>query len=273
MIQVTAITIYPVKSLRGITVTEAHLDELGFVGDRRFLVVGPDGKFLTQRTLPAMARISTHLGPATLALKTDGRSPMEVPRAPQQGSALLPVTIWGSEGLLAEDCGVQAAEWLTQVLGTEARLVRIGPAFERPLKPDKARPGDCVAFTDAYPFMITSEESLGDLNTHLVAAGSPPVPMDRFRASLVISGAGAFAEDTWTRIRIGDVILRAGGPCARCPVTTTDQQTGERSHEPLRTLATYRRDPVQPSRINFGHNFIHESKTGILRVGDPVIPL
>ena len=251
MIQVTAITIYPVKSLRGITVTEAHLDELGFVGDRRFLVVGPDGKFLTQRTLPVMTRIETHLGSDTLVLKTDGRSPIEVPRASQPGSALLPVTIWGSE----------------------ARLVRIGPAFERPLKPDKARPGDRVAFTDAYPFMITSEESLADLNSHLVAAGSPPVPMDRFRASLVISGAGAFGEDNWTRIRIGNVILRAGGPCARCPVTTTDQLTGERSHEPLRTLATYRRDPAQPSRINFGQNFIHESKTGILRVGDPVIPL
>lgn len=94
--------------------------------------------------------------------------------------------------------------------------------------------------------------------------------MNRFRPNLVVTGCPAFAEDQWPRFRIGEVAFRAAGPCGRCVVTTTDQETGERGVEPLRTLATYRRDPQDPSDVNFGQNVIHETKRGWLRVGDPV---
>lgn len=94
--------------------------------------------------------------------------------------------------------------------------------------------------------------------------------MDRFRPNLVVTGSAPFAEDTWSRFRIGTVVFRAGGPCARCVVTTTDQETADRGPEPLRTLATFRRDPQEPTNVNFGQNLIHESKSGVLRVGDPV---
>ena len=98
--------------------------------------------------------------------------------------------------------------------------------------------------------------------------------MNRFRPNLVIAGAPApHAEDGWTQVRIGlDVVLRAGGPCGRCAVTTTDQFTGERGVEPLRTLATYRRRTGDPANVDFGQNLIHETKTGTLRIGDPVTP-
>jgi uncharacterized protein YcbX len=97
--------------------------------------------------------------------------------------------------------------------------------------------------------------------------------MNRFRPSLVVTGCAAFAEDEWTRITIGNVQFRAGGPCGRCVVTTTDQQTSARGHEPLRTLATFRRDPAEPSSLNFGQNLIHETKSGELHVGDVVTVL
>ena len=90
---------------------------------------------------------------------------------------------------------------------------------------------------------------------------------------LVVAGCGPHAEDTWKRFRIGDVVFRSAGPCARCVVTTTDQATGDRGVEPLRTLATYRRDPAKHSNVNFGHNLVNESKAGRLRVGDPVVLL
>ena len=133
---------------------------------------------------------------------------------------------------------------------------------------------DLVHFADGYPFLAISEASLTDLNDRILEHGEDAVPMNRFRPNLVISGCAAFAEDTWSHMRIGEVTFRAGGPSSRCIVTTTDQITGERpGKEPLRTLATYRRDTSDPSDVNFGQNFINETKSGTLRVRDAVIPM
>jgi len=263
--------LYPVKSLRGCAVASAEVDALGLVGDRRFLVVDPAGRFLTQRTLPRMALIGTALTAEMLTLSAPGALAIAVPRAPDPAAPLRRVSVWSSEDLAAEDCGDAAAAWLGAFLETPCRLVRIGPAFDRPLrKPGKAQPGDVVAFADAYPFLAIGEATLGELNDRLVARGEDALPMDRFRPNLVIAGSLPFAEDTWPRVRIGEIVLRAGGPCARCTVTTTDQQTAERGKEPLRTLATYRRDAVDPTDVNFGQNLIHETKRGTLRIGDAV---
>ncbi len=94
--------------------------------------------------------------------------------------------------------------------------------------------------------------------------------MDRFRPNLVLAGAQAYEEDSLGRFRIGEIVLHAAGGCSRCIMTTTDQLTGERRAEPLRTLASYRRDPQNPSDVLFGQNVIHETKSGVLRIGDPV---
>ena len=126
---------------------------------------------------------------------------------------------------------------------------------------------------DVPPVLVTGAASLADLNDRIVERGGDPVPMDRFRPNVVVSGGAPFAEDEWPRVRIGDVVLRAAGKSDRCIVTTTDQLTGERGKEPLRTLATYRRDPNDFSGVIFGQNFIHETKRGVIRVGDEVVPM
>ena len=263
--------IHPVKSLRACAVESAVVDEVGLVGDRRFLVVDETGSFLTQRTHPRMARVATALSADTLTLSADGAEPVRVARAADPSALLRTVSIWKSDGLQGEDCGDAPAAWLGGIIGVTCRLVRVGPAFHRPiLKPGKARPGDLVSAADAYPFLIISEASLADLNDRLAGRGEPALPMNRFRPNLVVAGCPAFAEDTWPRLRIGGITLRAAGPCARCVVTTTDQATGERGKEPLRTLAAYRRDPDDPTDVNFGQNLIHETKAGTLRVGDTV---
>ncbi|AUX28049.1 MULTISPECIES: MOSC domain-containing protein [Sorangium] len=271
--RLSAIHIYPVKGCRGVALDAAAVDELGLVGDRRFMIVDPECKPLTQRPLPRMALIETQLSEGELTLGAAGRSPISVPRASQsaQGARLLTVEVWSSTGLLAEDCGDDVAAWLSDFLDHPARLVRAGAAFRRPvLKDSVARPEDVVSFADEFPLLVISEASLADLNAHLKDRGAAALPMDRFRPSLVVSGCEAFDEDRWGRVRVGELVLRAGGPCARCVVTTTDQLTAERGPEPLRTLATYRRDPQKPGDVNFGQNYIHETKSGALRVGDEV---
>lgn len=279
--EVAGIFLYPVKSLRGLAVDSAAVDELGLVGDRRFMVVNAAGLFLTQRALPRMALIATALTEDFLTLRAGGAGEVRVGRAPDPRARLRPVGVWKDAGLQAEDCGEEPARWLGDFLGVACRLVRIGPAFARPIPAKKipapagADPGQLdsphrVSFADAYPFLVIGEASLADLNNRLLAQGLPALPMDRFRPNLVIRGSAPFAEDEWGRLRLGGLVFQAGEPCARCTVTATDQETAERGTEPLRTLAAYRRDPQDPTKVNFGRNFLHETKSGTLRVGDRI---
>lgn len=287
---VSSLHIYPVKSLRGFAVERAEVDALGLVGDRRFLLVDESGQFFTQRQHPRMALISTRLTPSELILSADGVAAINVPLR-ETSPVIRTVSIWRSRDLLAEDCGEEPARWLSAFLGTSCRLVRIGEKFRRNIL-QRPRPGltppitgttpmiegrivssERFHFADGYPLLAISEASLGRLNDRLISKGEEPVPMDRFRPNIVIRDAAAHDEDSWPRCRIGELILRAAGPCARCIITTTDQLTGERGKEPLRTLATYRRDENDSSDVNFGQNLIHETKSGALKVGDIVTPL
>lgn len=270
---VAGLFIYPVKSLRGIAVPAAEIDALGFVGDRRFLVIDETGKFLTQRQLPRMAQVSTVLNNGSLILSADAAGQVSVPTASDSTAPLHTVTVWKSEGLQAEDCGPTAATWLSDFLQLKCRLVRIGEKFRRPVLKRAAQAGDTFSFADGAPVLVTSEASLANLNDHILENHGEPVPMDRFRPNLVIAGCDAFAEDEWNSFRVGDVVLRQAGKSDRCIVTTTDQRTGVRGKEPLRTLATFRRDPVDPSSVYFGANYINESKRGVVNVGANVEPV
>ena len=291
--QLTGLFIYPVKSLRGFAASSAQVDALGLAGDRRFMVIDDKGEMLTQRSHPQLAQISTALTDHSLVLSAERYGSCTIARQSPADLSPVPVTVsvWGSKNLIADDCGPDAAQWLSRATGITSRLVRIGENFRRPVlyKPAYAPPSspansstvngriatdDVVTFADGYPFLVISEASLSALNDRLVSRGEEPVPMDRFRPNLVISGCDAFAEDTWRDFRIGDLTFRAAGPCSRCIMTTTDQLTGERTGpEPLRTLASFRRDPNQPSDVNFGQNLVHVTKSGMLRIGDPVAPL
>lgn len=268
---VSGLFIYPVKSLRGVSVTSVEMDPLGIAGDRRFMVVDENGRFLTQRALPRMALIATEITRDTLSLSAAGHGTISVSRYNELTSPVLDVSVWSSMGLRAEDCGDTVAEWLSAFLGIECRLVRAGSQFHRPVAESDISLSDAlVGFADAYPVLMVGEASLADLNDRLMGRGAEPVPMDRFRPNIVVADCDAFAEDTWPHIRVGEVSLRAGGPCARCVVTTTDQLTAQRGKEPLRTLATYRRDAAEPTNINFGQNLVHETKSGTIIVGAPV---
>lgn len=266
----TGIFLYPVKGFRGLVPPAAEVDALGLVGDRRFLVIDETGRFLTQRSHARMALVATALAGDTLTISAAGAGAVSVSRASDPSAPLRTVNVWKSEGLLAEDCGEAPAAWVSDFLATRCRLVRIGGRFNRPVLKPAARAGDVVSFADAAPMLLLSEASLADLNDRLVARGGEALPMNRFRPNLVVAGCAAFAEDTWPRFRVGEIVFRAAGPSTRCIVTTTDQLTGERGREPLRTLAAYRRNAADPGDVDFGQNLIHETKHGTLRVGEPV---
>lgn len=270
--------IQPVKSLRGFEVTSARLDALGFEADRRFLVVDATGRFLTQRSHPQMARVTAALDHGNLVLDRAGAQPCFVPLVAGAPPSLRPVSIWKSEGLLAEDCGGESAQWLSDALGSECALVRTGAAFDRPIPAqrvpptlDRIRHAPRVAFPDAFPLMVLGEATVEDLGRRLGNTAA----MERFRPSFTVEGSAPYAEDFWPAIRVAGAVLHAAGPCARCILTTVDPWTGERGHEPLRELSGYRRDPVDAARVNFGVNLVHapDAVGAVIRVGDAVEPI
>ncbi len=263
VISVSGLFVYPVKSCGGVTVDEAVVGATGFELDRRWVVVGEDGVFLSQRRHPRLALVRVRIGEDRLFLETPDLPVFEVPLEREPGPTVK-VTVWGDD-CAALDEGRDAAEFFSLHLGSSARLVRLADDDARPLNSSSAQPGDRISFADGFPFLLLSEASLEGLNRRL----SLPVPMDRFRPNIVVSGCPAHAEDGWRQVRIGDVDFRVVKPCARCVITTTDQETGDRSPEPLRTLATYR---VRDSQVLFGQNLIHGGQ-GRLRVGDPVVVL
>lgn len=262
----TAINIYPVKSCRGIALTSTQLDAWGLHLDRNWMIVTPEGKFLTQRDEPRLALIETAIQSEALHLKAPGQPCLTVPRSqgPQgdiPGSPTIEVEVW-RDRCWAIDQGDVAASWLSDFLGRACRLVHIGHGYDRPIrKPgiDEAQ----VSFADAYPLLLISEASLADLNQRLLQ----PLPMNRFRPNLVVAGCDPYAEDTWQQIRIDQAIFDVVKPCERCVITTTDQATGTRmGSEPLKTLATYRR---VKGGVFFGQNLIHRSQNQI-QVGSSI---
>jgi uncharacterized protein YcbX len=269
---IDSLHVYPVKGLRGFSVPSLPLDRFGARGDRRFLVVDPDGRFITQRTHPRMATVNARYDATdALVLSDDLGSALRVP-TPEPGAPArpMPATIW-EDSVELEDCGDDAACFLSDLLQAPCRLGRMGTAYRRPIRrAPEPLPGYEVVLADGFPLLVTTDGSLDDLNRRLEERGAPAVPMDRFRPNVVVRGASAFDEDRWEEIAVGETRLRLVKPCARCPVVTTDQRSGERSKEPLATLALFRRDPDRPTLVNFGQNAVSLDFSGILRAGEAV---
>jgi uncharacterized protein len=257
--------VYPVKGCRAVDLDEAAVEPWGLAGDRRWLIVDADCQFMTQRKHPALARVVIAGGAgADITVSCDGYPALPV-AAPDESAELLKVTVWRST-VLAASAGPEADAWFSAYLGESVRLVYLDDPTRRAVDPDYGADGDTVSFADGYPVLLTSTESLDQLNQWLNAAGDQPVPMNRFRPNVVVSGYHPWDEDRWRRIRIGAVPFRVAKPCGRCVVTTTDQTTGMRGSQPLKMLAARRRFG---QNLVFGQNLIPDSP-GHIRVGDPI---
>ena len=260
MISLSNLTYYPIKACRGFDVTASDVTRMGLAHDRRMMVVTPEGHFLTQREHPRLALVTPTLEFGSLTLSAPGYDSMRV--SIQTSGTPVAVDVWESKNVQAIDQGEEAAEWFSDWLGAAVRLVHFADGHIRKVSRKYAvNEDDHTGFADGYPILIASEESLADLNARL----ETPVPMNRFRPNVVVRGCDAFAEDTWSRIRIGGVELAVVKPCARCVVTTIDKETLAQSKEPLKTLNSYRKReggamfgqnviPMGPGRLEVGMN-------------------
>lgn len=267
MVHISALYTYPVKSCAGLRHDRADLDNRGLALDRQWMVIDPAGRFVTQREHPRLALARTALSGESLILTAPELPPLAVPISQHDGPQR-EVVVW-RDTCLGIDEGDAAAAWFSSLLNTQVRLVRMPEGYERLTSTQYTSEPGSLSFADGYPLLFISEGSLEDLNQRLLARGKAPVTMDRFRPNVVLAGCEPYAEDTWPHVDIAGVRFDIVKPCARCPITTVDQALGiiPDVHEPLATLATYRRG--KNGGAMFGQNVLHRGR-GTLQVGDPV---
>lgn len=249
----TELNAYPLKSGGGTALRTAELTSRGLPFDREFMLIAPGGRFLSQRDLAQMALMRPSYDGEVLTVHAPGTAPL-VHKAADNGE-VLDVVVQRKE-CQGIDQGEEAAIWFSELLDSECRLVRFTGHRATSVG------GGEVMFQDGYPLLVMSAESLTDLNARL----DEPLPMNRFRPSLVIEGLGPYGEDDVRLLRVGEAVIEMVKPCSRCIITTTDQETAERGREPLRTLAAYR---TRDRGIQLGYNAVPRA-LGTLTIGDEI---
>jgi uncharacterized protein len=248
--RIAALHYYPVKSARGIDLERALLTRAGFEDDRRWMLITPAGRFITQREVPRLALIAPRLLPDALVLEAPPLPPISIPlsrRGPRRA-----VTVW-RDHCEAFDEGDEVAGWLQRFLDRDCRLVRFDPAHRR--LSERVWTGAYEAetrFADGFPILALNAASLMELNGRLAA----PLPMNRFRPNIVLEGLAPYDEDRIDELSGDGVRLKLVKPCTRCRITVTNQDTGEvEGEEPLSTLRSYRYD-ADLRGVCFGQNAI-----------------
>lgn len=262
MMQVSQLYIYPIKSLGGIAVTVVNITDRGFEYDRRWMLVDENNRFLSQREIAEMALLKVTItgnGLAVQHLNYPG-DVLRIPFPPYCDEKIA-VQVWDvfTKGTLVSKT---ADDWFSSKLSVQCRLVYMNDE-EGILIDEQYNINNSInSFSDGFPILMISEASLEDLNSRLTER----LPMNRFRPNLVISGSTAFGEDNMREFAINHIHFYGVKPCARCIIPTTDQSTGIRGKEPLKTLSTYRNIN---NKIYFGENVI-ALQPGRISVGDGI---
>jgi uncharacterized protein YcbX len=259
------IFIYPIKSLGGISLQSAKVEERGLQYDRRWMLVDKNGMFLTQREHPQMALFQVSIKDDKLEVthKVRAMSKLQIPISNSENNSFV-VNIW-DDVVIAKHLNKDVDLWFSDALNLDCHLVSMDKDSDRITDKKYTPEPKQVSFADAYPFLIIGQESLNDLNRRL----KEPLPMNRFRPNFVFSGGEPFIEDTWKDFMIRDLKFRVVKPCSRCVVTTVNQATAEKSGEPLETLAKFRN---AGNKVNFGMNVIGFGN-GVVEVGSEIILL
>nr|WP_315417975.1 MOSC N-terminal beta barrel domain-containing protein [uncultured Pedobacter sp.] len=252
--------VYPIKSLGGISLEKAQLEEKGLQYDRRWMLVDEEGIFITQRKYFELALLAVNINNGKLIISHKINSNQSISFDLQEDNGIqIPVVIW-NDTTFGTEVNTGVSDWFSDFLKFKVKLVKMPVAEKRMVDPRYASNNEVVSFADGYPCLIIGQSSLDGLNEKL----ENPIKMDRFRPNFVFTGGEPHIEDCFKDFQIGQVLFSAVKPCARCVLITIDQQTGEKGQEPLRTLAGYR---TVGKKILFGQNLLHQ-QSGVISVGD-----
>lgn len=259
MNNLSEIFIYPIKSTRALKLSTAEVELAGLAKDRRFMLVDPNGKFITARETPKLLSITAQPWQHGLEVSSDSDALTLDIRT--FSDRYQDVYIW-DDLVQGQHCSELADQWFSNLLDRPCRLLYFGESTSRTteLKPEQP-----VSFADGYPLLLISDASLLELNRRC----SQPLEMAQFRPNLVVKSILPFAEDRWKKIRIGDVEFEVVKPCIRCVMTTYQPDTlvPLANNEPIATLRSFRQD--EAGGIIFGQNIVPLNE-GTIKQGDIV---
>ncbi|MDF1583816.1 MAG: MOSC N-terminal beta barrel domain-containing protein [Methyloprofundus sp.] len=261
MPRLSAIFIYPIKSVTGIQVNAWEVTETGLKYDRQWMLIDSQQQFLSQRHTPKMTLIKTQIKGQQLIVSAPEQKDLTLSLEPAQNLQTVTATVWDDQ-CTAQLIGSEADQWFSDFLQIPCRLVHQAKTSIRTVNQKYALANDHTAFSDGFPFLITSEASLALLNQQM----GLDLSMQRFRPNLVIADCASYAEDTWRKISIGTLNFRLPKPCSRCSVPQIDPETAINNKEPLRTLSRTRK---WQSKVYFGQNALHNQQ-GQLQINDLV---
>ncbi len=271
--------IYPLKSGHRIEVNKLSLTDRGPENDRRWMLVHAQGKkanvFVSQRDkgCEKLALVYSNQGGDTewyfSAPHMEDHPLYYDEEFPYQGTVRI-----HKDDCSVIDMGNKTSEWFSRYLDMPVRLVRLPDDYIRPVNPNFARAGDNVGLADGHPLLITNPTSLEKLSEHF-----PPnieINMNRFRPNIVVEGLQPFEEDIIQRVKIGDTVLEFMKPCDRCAITTVEQDSGIKNHnpEPIKTLIKQRYGEMEVDGKMKPFVFFGQKATprqlGTISVGDKV---
>ncbi len=259
-ISVSQLWIYPIKSMKGISLDNVQLERRGFRYDRRWMLIDKDNRFITQRQHPKMALIEPSFEADVMDFGLSVRAPdMPVLIIPYPDPQIelydeVEVTCWNDQ-VKAHHINTAIDNWFSEYLDTDCQLVYMPDSSLREVDPDyamNAKGNDIASFADGFPNLVISEASLHDLNSRV----DIDLNMERFRPNIVLSGCKPYEEDRLGHFKINQIDFYGVKPCSRCVITTINPQTGEKeSREPLQTLAKFRK---KDNKVFFGQNLLHK---------------
>ena len=251
-LRLSEIWIYPIKSLGGIRVKSAKVFEKGLEFDRRWMLIDRDNNFITQRVHHKMALFKLQIQKRWLLptkfIITFGKDSISLSHNQSFIPKPIKAAIWDDQVEVYE-VDSHYSNWFSNRLGMQCKLVSFPENNSRLVDERYQINHEHVSLADAYPLLLIGAQSLADLNSRL----EKPVPMNRFRPNLVFTGGTPYEEDQWKGFSVGKNKFAAVKPCARCVLTTVNQDTAEKGIEPMATLSKYRR---QDNKVLFGQNLI-----------------
>lgn len=258
--RISALNIFPVKSLSGIALEKSPAGEKGFRYDRSWMIVDGENRFITQRNFPQMSLLGVSILPEGIEIydKRNARDKIYVLHTSDKIPAK--VTVWGDVCLAEKYISPEVSDWLSRKTGKKCSLVFAPDAMKRKVDGRYSPIEVDTRFADSFPYLLANEASLNEVN---IRAGKA-FEMIRFRPNIVFEGAEPFQEDEWQKVKIGQVVFHVVKPCARCAIPTIDPESGKKGAEPLATLAAFRK---QNNKILFGQNMVAENE-GEIKTGD-----
>jgi uncharacterized protein YcbX len=258
--EITDINCYPVKSLKGIALNQSFVDIIGLRNDRQWMLANPQGKFISQRDFPVMATIRTRIAESGILCSFKYRDvakeillPFEMYELSEEA-----VSVWNSD-FIAAGTGTKYDDWFSEIIGQSCKLMYMKKPGARIKKLNVSPYSVPLRFPDGYPILIANEASLEDLNSRI----EKPVSKSRFRANIWLKNLPPWQEETLDEFKIGYLTFKMLKPCARCVMINIDQETGNRSKEPLNTLSAFRKSG---NHVYFGMNAICLGE-GIIKKG------